>query len=146
MRQLRHTGWMHNRVRMVTASFLVKNLLIDWRRGERYFRHVLLDADVPQNVGNWQWVAGTGPDASPYNRVFNPVLQGQRFDAAGDYIRRWVPELAALDASAIHEPWTVGPLELAAAGIELGLDYPEPLVDLAFSRGRVLDAYGAVRG
>ncbi|MEI7622049.1 MAG: deoxyribodipyrimidine photo-lyase [Actinomycetes bacterium] len=145
MRQLRELGWMHNRVRMVTASFLVKNLLIDWRRGERYFRHVLLDADVPQNVGNWQWVAGTGPDASPYNRVFNPVLQGQRFDAGGDYIRRWVPELAALDSTAIHEPWTVGPLELAAGGVELGTNYPEPIVDLAFSRGRVLDAYGAVR-
>jgi deoxyribodipyrimidine photo-lyase len=130
---------------MVTASFLVKNLLIDWRRGERYFRHVLLDADVSQNVGNWQWVAGTGPDASPYNRVFNPVLQGQRFDANGDYIRRWVPELAGLSASAIHEPWATGPLELASAGIELGSDYPEPIVDLAFSRARVLDAYGAVK-
>ena len=146
MRQLRATGWMHNRVRMVAASFLVKNLLIDWRVGERHFRHVLLDADVSQNVGNWQWVAGTGPDASPYNRVFNPVLQGQRFDPDGAYIRRWVPELAALDAKAIHEPWTVGPLELAAAGVELGSDYPEPIVDLAFSRARVLDAYGAVRG
>ncbi len=145
MRQLKETGWMHNRVRMVTASFLVKNLLIDWRRGERYFRHVLLDADVSQNVGNWQWVAGTGPDASPYNRVFNPVLQGQRFDTEGDYIRRWVPELAVLDAKAIHEPWAVGPLELASAGIELGTDYPEPIVDLAFSRGRVLEAYGAVK-
>jgi deoxyribodipyrimidine photo-lyase len=106
---------------------------------------VLLDADVSQNVGNWQWVAGTGPDASPYNRVFNPILQSQRFDANGDYIRRWVPELANLDASAIHEPWSTGPLELAAAGIEIGLDYPEPIVDLAFSRGRVLDAYGAVK-
>ena len=145
MRQLRETGWMHNRVRMVTASFLVKNLLIDWRRGERYFRHVLLDADVSQNVGNWQWVAGTGPDASPYNRVFNPILQSQRFDANGDYIRRWVPELASLDASAIHEPWATGPLELASAGIEIGVDYPEPIVDLAFSRARVLDAYGAVK-
>lgn len=145
MRQLRETGWMHNRVRMVTASFLVKNLLIDWRRGEKYFRHVLLDADVSQNVGNWQWVAGTGPDASPYNRVFNPVLQSQRFDASGEYIRRWVPELAGLDSSAIHEPWTVGPLELAAAGIELGTDYPDPIVDLAFSRGRVLDAYAAAK-
>ena len=146
MRQLRETGWMHNRVRMVAASFLVKNLLIDWRLGERHFRHVLLDADVAQNVGNWQWVAGTGPDASPYNRVFNPVLQGQRFDADGAYIRRWVPELAGLDAAAIHEPWSVGPLELAAAGIQLGVDYPDPIVDLAFSRSRVLDAYGAVRG
>jgi len=146
MRQLNKTGWMHNRVRMVTASFLVKNLLIDWRRGERYFRHVLLDADVAQNVGNWQWVAGTGPDASPYNRVFNPVLQGQRFDANGEFIRRWIPELAGLDDDAIHEPWAVGPLALAAANVELGIDYPEPIVDLAFSRGRVLDAYGAVRG
>lgn len=145
MRQLNATGWMHNRVRMVTASFLVKNLLIDWRRGERYFRHVLLDADVSQNVGNWQWVAGTGPDASPYNRVFNPVLQGQRFDENGAFIRRWVPELSGLDNKAIHEPWAVGPLELAAAGVELGVDYPEPIVDLSFSRGRVLDAYGAVR-
>ena len=146
MRQLRATGWMHNRVRMVAASFLVKNLLIDWRRGERHFRHVLIDADVSQNVGNWQWVAGTGPDASPYNRVFNPVLQGQRFDADGEYIRRWVPELANLDATSIHEPWNAGPLELAAAGVIIGEDYPGPIVDLAASRARVLDAYGRVRG
>lgn len=146
MRQLRATGWMHNRVRMVTASFLVKNLLVDWRRGEQYFRHVLVDADVSQNVGNWQWVAGTGPDASPYNRIFNPVLQGQRFDPDGAYIRSWVPELAGLDASSIHEPWTVGPLELAAAGISLDVDYPSPIVDLGASRNRALAAYGEVRG
>ena len=145
MRQLRSTGWMHNRVRMVTASFLVKNLLIDWRRGERYFRHVLLDGDVSQNVGNWQWVAGTGPDASPYNRVFNPVLQGQRFDADGEYIRRWVPELASITGSAIHEPWLAGPLELAAGGVVLGDTYPAPIVDLAESRARVLAAYDRVR-
>lgn len=145
MRQLLVTGWMHNRVRMVTASFLVKNLLIDWRRGERFFRHVLVDADVPQNVGNWQWVAGTGPDASPYNRVFNPVLQGQRFDAGGEYIRRWIPELAGLDNKAIHEPWDAGPLELAAAGVILGDNYPSPIVDVATSRARVLAAYAAVR-
>jgi len=145
MRQLRETGWMHNRVRMVTASFLVKNLLVDWRRGERYFRHVLLDADVSQNVGNWQWVAGTGPDASPYNRVFNPVLQGRRFDSEGAYIRRWVPELAGLSARALHEPWNVGPLELASAGVVLGDTYPAPIVDLAMSRERVLSAYQSVR-
>ncbi len=145
IRQLRATGWMHNRVRMVVASFLVKNLLIDWRRGERWFRHVLLDGDVAQNVGNWQWVAGTGPDASPYNRVFNPVLQGQRFDADGDYVRRWVPELAGIAGAAVHEPWTIGPLELAAAGVELGVDYPFPVVDLAESRARVLAAYAAAR-
>ncbi len=145
MRQLRDTGWMHNRVRMVTASFLVKNLLVDWRRGERHFRHVLVDADTPQNVGNWQWVAGTGPDASPYNRIFNPVLQGQRFDPDGAYIRRWVPELSGLDDTAIHEPWAAGPLELAAAGITLGVEYPQPIVDLRASRQRALAAYEAVR-
>jgi deoxyribodipyrimidine photo-lyase len=145
VRQLLATGWMHNRVRMVVASFLVKNLLIDWRRGERWFRHVLLDADVAQNVGNWQWVAGTGPDASPYNRVFNPILQGQRFDPGGDYVRRWVPELAGIAGGAVHQPWEIGPLELAAAGVELGVDYPAPIVDLAESRARVLAAYAAAR-
>lgn len=145
MRQLRATGWMHNRVRMVTASFLVKNLLIDWRRGERHFRHVLVDGDVPQNVGNWQWVAGTGPDASPYNRIFNPVLQGQRFDPSGDYIRRWVPELAALDDITIHEPWAAGPMVLAAGGVTLDEDYPAPIVELGASRQRALAAYGEVR-
>jgi len=145
MRQLRATGWMHNRVRMVTASFLVKNLLVDWRRGEQYFRHVLVDADVSQNVGNWQWVAGTGPDASPYNRIFNPVLQGQRFDPDGAYIRTWVPELAGLAAPSVHEPWTIGPLELVAAGITLDEDYPSPIVDLSASRQRALAAYGEVR-
>ena len=145
IRQLLATGWMHNRVRMVVASFLVKNLLVDWRRGERWFRHVLLDADVAQNVGNWQWVAGTGPDASPYNRVFNPVLQGQRFDPDGDYVRRWVPELAGIVGGAVHQPWEIGPLELAAAGVELGVDYPTPIVDLGESRARVLAAYAAAR-
>jgi deoxyribodipyrimidine photo-lyase len=145
MRQLLATGWMHNRVRMLTASFLVKNLLIDWRRGERWFRHLLADGDVPQNVGNWQWVAGTGPDASPFNRVFNPVLQGRRFDPDGDYVRRWVPELAGVPGEAVHEPWELGPLELAAAGVVLGDSYPEPIVDLAESRARALDAYGRAR-
>ena len=145
MRQLRSTGWMHNRVRMLTASFLVKNLLIDWRVGERWFRHVLIDGDVPQNVGNWQWVAGTGPDASPYNRVFNPVLQGRKFDPAGDYVRRWVPELAGLTGAAVHEPWQAGPLELAAAGVVLGDTYPAPVVDLMESRARAVAAYAAAR-
>jgi deoxyribodipyrimidine photo-lyase len=145
MRQLRATGWMHNRVRMLTASFLVKNLLIDWRRGERLFRHLLIDGDVPQNVGNWQWVAGTGPDASPYNRVFNPILQGHKFDPAGDYVRRWVPELAGLSGGAVHEPWAVGPLELAAAGVVLGDSYPAPIVDLGETRARALAAYAAAK-
>jgi deoxyribodipyrimidine photo-lyase len=145
MRQLLATGWMHNRVRMLTASFLVKNLLVDWRVGERWFRHRLIDADVPQNVGNWQWVAGTGPDASPYNRVFNPVVQGHRFDPEGDYVRRWVPELAGLAGGAVHEPWAIGPLELAAAGVVLGDTYPEPMVDLKDTRERALTAYAAAR-
>jgi deoxyribodipyrimidine photo-lyase len=143
MRQLRATGWMHNRVRLICASFLVKNLLIDWRRGERYFRHVLVDGDVAQNAGNWQWVAGTGPDASPYNRIFNPILQGRRFDPDGSYVGRWVPELQGLDAGDVHAPWESPPMALAAAGVTLGDDYPEPIVDLAESRERALAAYAA---
>jgi deoxyribodipyrimidine photo-lyase len=143
MRQLRETGWMHNRVRMVCGSFLVKNLLVDWRIGERHFRRLLVDADVPQNVGNWQWVAGTGPDASPYNRIFNPVTQSRRFDPTGAYLRRHLPELGGLDADAVHAPWEVPPLELAEAGVTLGETYPEPIVDLVASRVRALAAYAA---
>ncbi len=146
MRQLLHTGWMHNRVRMITASFLVKDLLIDWRSGEHWFRTMLIDADVPQNVGNWQWVAGTGPDAAPYFRVLNPVTQSRRFDPDGEYIRRWVPELAELSNSVIHEPWTAAPLDLAAAGVVLGDTYPAPLVDHGDARDRTLDAYKSALG
>jgi deoxyribodipyrimidine photo-lyase len=141
MRQLVATGWMHNRLRMVAASFLVKDLLIDWRRGERFFFHHLVDADAAQNAGNWQWVAGTGPDAAPYFRVFNPTAQSRKFDPDGAYIRRWVPELARLADDAIHEPAAVGALERAAAGVELGVDYPLPLVDHAAARDRALAAY-----
>jgi len=146
MRQLRETGWMHNRVRMITGSFLVKDLLIDWRKGERWFRHLLIDADVSQNVGNWQWVAGCGTDAAPYFRVFNPWTQSAKFDPAGDYIRRWVPELAGLDAASIHEPHQAAPLDLAAAGVVLGDTYPHPIVDHAFARERVLAAYKSALG
>jgi deoxyribodipyrimidine photo-lyase len=141
MRQLLQTGWMHNRTRMICGSFLVKNLLVDWRVGERHFRHLLVDGDVPQNVGNWQWVAGTGPDAAAYNRIFNPVLQSRRFDPDGDYIRRWVPELRELDADTIHAPW-----ELASDGL-FGPDtdgYPPPIVDLAETRAQAIAAYAAV--
>ena len=145
MRELAATGRMHNRVRMICASFLVKDLLIDWRRGERWFRDLLVDGDVAQNVGNWQWTAGTGPDAAPYFRVFNPTTQSRKFDPDGTYVRRWVPELAGLDATQIHEPAAVGPIELAAAGVVLGQDYPAPIVDHSSARDRALAAYDAAR-
>ncbi|MDH3517363.1 MAG: DNA photolyase family protein [Acidimicrobiia bacterium] len=137
MRQLLAEGWMHNRVRMIAASFLVKDLLVDWRVGELHFRRLLLDADVSQNVGNWQWVAGTGADAAPYFRIFNPTTQSRKFDPDGVYIRRWVPELRSLAGSEIHAP---GPADL------VGLDYPAPIVDHALARQRTLAAYGSVSG
>lgn len=146
MRQLATTGWMHNRVRMLCGSFLVKDLLIDWRKGERFFRHHLVDADVAQNAGNWQWVAGTGPDAAPYFRIFNPTTQSKKFDPAGEYIRRWVPELADLAPAAVHEPSAAAPLDLAAAGVVIGDDYPEPIVDHAVAREAALAVYKAAAG
>ena len=141
MRQLWHTGWMHNRVRMVTASFLIKNLRYDWRVGEQWFWDTLVDADPANNAAQWQWVAGSGADAAPYFRVFNPVLQGQKFDPRGEYIAAWVPELRHLDAKGRHEPWTVtGTLDTDAPA------YPAPIVDLKRSRQEALDAYQRMRG
>lgn len=136
MRQLWATGWMHNRVRMLTASFLVKNLLIDWRTGEEWFWDTLVDADDANNPGNWQWAAGCGMDAAPYFRIFNPVLQGQKFDAGGDYVRQWVPELAKLPARWLHRPWEAPSEVLSSAGIALGRTYPRPVVDLKASQVR----------
>jgi deoxyribodipyrimidine photo-lyase len=145
MRQLWHTGVMHNRVRMVAASLLVKHLLIDWRHGEKWFWDTLVDADPGSNPANWQWVAGSGADAAPYFRVFNPVLQGEKFDPDGIYVRRWVPELARLPNKLIHQPWTATPLELASAGVTLGKTYPEPIIDHKAGRARALAAYAQVR-
>ncbi len=136
MRQMITTGWMHNRARMIVASFLVKNLLIDWRWGERWFMQNLLDGDLAVNNGGWQWTAGTGTDAAPYFRIFNPVLQSKKFDPNGDYIRKWVPELAHLDSTVIHAPWE--------KNIEIP-DYPKPIVDHKFGRERALAAYQEVR-
>ncbi|MET0878764.1 MAG: deoxyribodipyrimidine photo-lyase [Tardiphaga sp.] len=146
MRELWHTGVMHNRVRMVVASFLVKHLLIDWRCGEQWFWDTLVDADAGSNPANWQWVAGSGADAAPYFRVFNPILQGEKFDPDGVYVRRWVPELRQLPDSLIHQPWKATPLELASAGVELGKTYPHPIVDHRIGRERALKAYATIRG
>lgn len=137
MRELRATGFMHNRVRMACASFLTKHLLIDWRLGEEYFRSQLLDADRAQNVGNWQWCAGCGVDPAPYFRIFNPVSQGEKFDPTGEYVRRWVPELAGVPDRFVHCPWQAGLLKT---------DYPEPVVELGFGRDRFLETAKAFLG
>jgi deoxyribodipyrimidine photo-lyase len=141
MRQLWQTGWMHNRVRMIAASFLVKHLLISWQEGQAWFWDTLVDADLASNAASWQWVAGTGIDAQPFFRVFNPVTQGEKFDADGAYVRRYVPELARLPDKYLHAPWTAPEMELHLAGIRLGLTYPRPIVDLAAGRQRALDVY-----
>ncbi|MBI1358985.1 MAG: deoxyribodipyrimidine photo-lyase [Alphaproteobacteria bacterium] len=143
MRQLWTTGWMHNRVRMIVGSFLTKDLLVHWREGEAWFWDTLVDADEANNANGWQWVAGSGADAAPYFRVFNPVLQGEKFDPEGDYVRHWVPELSHLSAKHIHHPWTADEDALAEAGVTLGDTYPRPIVDHAAARKRALDAYAA---
>ncbi|MBR0815414.1 deoxyribodipyrimidine photo-lyase [Bradyrhizobium diazoefficiens] len=145
LRELWHTGVMHNRVRMVVASFLVKHLLIDWREGEAWFWDTLVDADAGSNPANWQWVAGCGADAAPYFRVFNPQLQGEKFDPDGTYVRAWVPELKDLPVKLIHQPWRATPIELASAGIIPGKTYPQPIVDHARGRERALAAYAKIR-
>ena len=146
MRRLVTEGRMHNRARMIVASFLVKDLLVDWRVGERFFRHHLLDGDIAQNAGNWQWVAGIGTDSAPYSRVFNPVTQWKKFDPWGRHIRRWVPELADVFDDMIHAPWEAGPLGLLSCGVELGKDYPQPIVDHGTARERAIEAYERAGG
>ncbi|MEO7387182.1 MAG: deoxyribodipyrimidine photo-lyase [Gammaproteobacteria bacterium] len=145
MRQLWSTGWMHNRVRMIVASFLVKDLLVPWQDGEAWFWDTLVDADLANNAASWQWVAGCGADAAPFFRVFNPVLQSRKFDSDGRYVRRWVPELAALPDKFLHAPWEAPDSVLQAAGIRLGADYPEPIVDHHAARQRALDAFASLR-
>jgi deoxyribodipyrimidine photo-lyase len=146
MAQINQTGYMHNRLRMVVASFLVKDLGIDWRRGERYFADQLIDYDLAANNGGWQWAASTGCDAQPYFRIFNPVSQSRKFDPQGRFILRYLPQLAGLPPPALHAPWTATPVELAAAGIELGTTYPEPIIQHEQARQQTLRRYAAARG
>jgi deoxyribodipyrimidine photo-lyase len=145
MRQLRATGWMHNRARMIVASFLTKDLLVDWRVGEAWFMRHLLDGDPASNNGGWQWAASTGTDSQPYFRVFDPVAQGRRFDPDGAYVHRWVPELASVPLGYLHAPWTMPDATQTAASCRIGLDYPAPLVDHRDARRRAIEAYASVR-
>jgi deoxyribodipyrimidine photo-lyase len=144
MRQLNDTGYMHNRLRMVAASFLVKDLHVDWRWGEAYFARKLNDFDLAANNGGWQWSASTGCDAQPWFRIFNPVTQSQKFDSQGRFIRMYLPELASLDAKFIHEPWKMTAAEQRAAGVQIGKNYPAPIVDHAVARRRTLEIYRMV--
>lgn len=141
MRELAATGLMHNRARLVAASFLTRHLLLDWRDGERHFMAALLDGQLSQNNGNWQWVAGTGADAQPFHRIFSPVRQGERFDPEGSYVRRWIPELERVPARHVHAPWSLTPIERRG----LCPDYPPPIIDLAAARARALDAFERAR-
>jgi deoxyribodipyrimidine photo-lyase len=142
MRQLWQTGWMHNRVRMIVASFLVKHLLLPWTAGQAWFWDTLVDADLANNAASWQWVAGCGADAAPYFRIFNPMLQGAKFDPNGDYVRRYVPELSRLPNDILHTPWEASPGALAKAGVLLGETYPQPIVAHDEARARALAALG----
>jgi deoxyribodipyrimidine photo-lyase len=145
MRQLWKTGWMHNRVRMIVASFLVKDLLVDWKLGERWFWDTLVDADLANNILGWQWVAGCGADAAPYFRIFNPITQAEKFDPQGNYIRTWVPEIKSLPLPWIYKPWQAPKDILEKAGVELGKNYPFPIVDHALARDRALEALDATK-
>jgi len=145
MAQINQTGYMHNRLRMVTASFLVKDLGLDWRWGERYFAEKLNDFDLSANNGGWQWAASSGCDAQPYFRIFNPTSQSEKFDADGNFIRRYLPVLRQLASKVLHSPWLASPIELSAAGVELGKNYPYPIVDHAKARALTLQRYEVVK-
>ncbi len=145
MRQLWQTGWMHNRVRMIVASFLTKHLLLPWQLGEAWFWDTLVDADPASNAASWQWVAGSGADAAPYFRVFNPITQGKKFDTTGEYTRTFCPELKHLPTKRLHDPWEASPVEQAAAQITLGTTYPWPMVDHKIARERALTAYESIK-
>ena len=145
MRQLWQTGWMHNRVRMIAASFLIKHLRIDWREGEKWFWDTLVDADAANNACGWQWVAGSGADASPYFRIFNPMMQGAKFDPKGEYVKRWCPELKGLPKEYVHAPWEASSGMLEDCGVVLGKDYPKPIVDHAKARAAALAGYAKVK-
>ena len=137
MRELYSTGWMHNRVRMIVGSFLVKHLLINWVEGEKYFKNCLLDYNEANNVSGWQWVAGCGADAAPYFRIFNPILQGEKFDKEGDYVKKWVPELKKVPNKFIHKPWEVKDENI----LKIGSDYPSPIVNHEKARLKALNAF-----
>ena len=141
MRQLTVTGWMHNRARMIVASFLVKDLLIDWRWGERWFMQHLVDGDPAANNGGWQWTAGTGTDAAPYFRIFNPILQSKKFDPQGRFIHKWIPELSQMPLKYIHTPWELPADDQKKIGCIIGKDYPAPIIEHSFARQRTLEAY-----
>ncbi|MCP5369216.1 MAG: deoxyribodipyrimidine photo-lyase [Rickettsiaceae bacterium] len=145
MRELWHTGWMHNRVRMIVGSFLTKHLLISWQKGAEWFLYTLVDADIANNSAGWQWISGSGADAAPYFRIFNPVTQGQKFDSEGSYIRNWVPEIAGLPDQYIHSPWEASDELLEKCGIKLGADYPHPIVNHSKARESALAAYGQIK-
>jgi deoxyribodipyrimidine photo-lyase len=145
MAQINQSGYMHNRLRMVVASFLVKDLGLHWSWGERYFAEKLMDFDLAANNGGWQWASSSGCDAQPYFRIFNPTSQSEKFDPQGKFIRRYVPQLAGLSDKAIHAPWLASPLELAAADVRLGENYPMPVVDHAAARAATLARYAVVK-
>ncbi len=146
MRQLWKIGWMHNRVRMIVASFLTKDLLVSWKHGAQWFWDTLVDADLASNTFGWQWTAGCGADAAPYFRIFNPVLQGEKFDPKGAYVRQWLPELSRLPDGWIHRPWLAPQHELESAGVKLGSTYPQNIIDHAWARNRALAAFAEVKG